>query len=279
METLLFSICLENSNYAEAEAAYKRLTSEFQDFNEIRVSSISELEPIFSGMSEPEVRAYYVRSVLQFIFEQNYAFDFESLRRNTLDQATKLLNKINPLSLFVKSFSLQNVLGSHLVPVDRRVLDATIWLGLAGPKADYKAAAAALKSGVKKNDVPLFAYLMRCLSCDPALIPLFDLEEYPPPKDGYNPNEVAGRLPELFIESTKKRRKKKVVKKVEKKKTAANKKTPQKKVKKKPAAKKTTAKKAAAKTKKPAATKKKTVKKKTVKRPTTKKTAKKKKKK
>ena len=44
LETIMFAICLEDNSWADAEAAYKRLLEEYFDLNEIRVTSVSELE-------------------------------------------------------------------------------------------------------------------------------------------------------------------------------------------------------------------------------------------
>ena len=83
----------------------------------MRVSSISELNSVFEGMDEPELRSVRIRHVLHYVFEENYEFEYEGLRRKTLELATKQLNKIRDLSPFVKNFTLQVALGSHLVPI------------------------------------------------------------------------------------------------------------------------------------------------------------------
>src|SRR5882672_9707436 len=113
LETLLYAVCLENSTPDQAGAVYARLLNAFHDLNEVRVSSISELHPLFVDLSDPEWRAARVKSSLQYVFETNYAFDFESLRRKTADLATKQLSKIPSLSSFVRAYVMQRCLGSH----------------------------------------------------------------------------------------------------------------------------------------------------------------------
>ncbi|HID21814.1 MAG TPA: hypothetical protein EYP14_05365, partial [Planctomycetaceae bacterium] len=83
LETMLYAICLEDASFEQAEAAYERYFSDFFDLNELRVSSISELEPIFDGMPRPEWKALRVRTLLNEIFERHYAFECELLRRKT----------------------------------------------------------------------------------------------------------------------------------------------------------------------------------------------------
>ena len=47
LETMLYAVCLENSTQEQADAAYDRLHSIFNDMNEIRVSTYYELTPVF----------------------------------------------------------------------------------------------------------------------------------------------------------------------------------------------------------------------------------------
>jgi endonuclease-3 len=87
LETVLYAVCLENASVERADEAYAALETKFHDLNEIRVSSIAELEGAFAALDEPEWRALRVRSTLQYVFEKYFAFEFESLRKKTLEQA------------------------------------------------------------------------------------------------------------------------------------------------------------------------------------------------
>lgn len=166
LETLLYAICLENSTPDQAGAVYARLLNAFHDLNEVRVSSISELHPLFVDLSDPEWRAARVKSSLQYVFETNYAFDFESLRRKTADLATKQLSKIPSLSSFVRAYVMQRCLGSHILPLDDRMHSVLIWLGLSEKGESPDHAGEHLRSFVRKADAPLFCHLLGCLAND-----------------------------------------------------------------------------------------------------------------
>ena len=266
LETMLYGICLENANVDAADQAYARLFAQFHDFNEIRVSSVREIEPVFEGMADADWRGLRARYVLQHVFEKRYAFDFDHLKRKTHDLANKHLSKIKYLTPFVRFFTLHQTFGSHLVPADDCMCNAAIWLGLLEPKVTTKTASEALKSAVRKSDVPLFAHMLRQLACDPKLQFAFDLENTDVPNEGFDTAQSPGRLPELFKEGEDRAKRK-----PKKKKTATTKKTQTKKVKTKKVKKKATKHSAASRT---AKTKKKsTIKKKTVKKPVKKKSA------
>ncbi|GAB4149244.1 MAG: hypothetical protein Tsb009_23430 [Planctomycetaceae bacterium] len=262
LETILFGICLEDVPYSSAEAAYNRLFSDFHDLNEVRVSSFSELEQVFDSCTNPEWRSLRVRNTLYYVFEKQFAYDFEILRKKTQDLAAKELAKIDGLSSFVKTYTLQAALGNHVVPVDQMMTNAAIWLGLVDPGSTPEKASDALKPALRKSDTPLFCHLLRCFATDSALIRAIESHIKKAPEEGFDPNTAVERLTDLF-----KNPKKGIPRSSSRKKTTKKKTT--KKVAKKTAAKKTTA----AKRKKKTAPKKKTTKKVAVKKQAAKKKA------
>lgn len=167
LETLLYAVCLENSEPVKAASVYAKLLNAFHDLNEVRVSSISELQPTFVELDDPEWRAARVKGALQYVFETNYAFDFDSLRRKTAELATKQLGKIPSLSAFVRAYVMQHCLGSHILPIDDRMFAVLVWLGLAGREETPEQAGEHLRSFVRKADAPQFCHLLGCLANDP----------------------------------------------------------------------------------------------------------------
>jgi len=201
LETLLYAVCLEDASSAQADAAYERLWSAFHDLNELRVSSITELvHHVFEGMPDPDWRAHRVRNILQYVFEKHFEFAFEGLRRKTLELATKQLFKIRDLSPFVRNYALQTALETHIVPVDRLMTNASIWLGLVPANETPEQAAESLKSTARKVDVPVFSHYLRCLAVDPRLTRYFE-----PTKSAsaasHDPQTMVERLAELYKEA------------------------------------------------------------------------------
>ncbi|MCA9074516.1 MAG: hypothetical protein KDA93_05750 [Planctomycetaceae bacterium] len=167
LETMLFACCLEDARYADAEAAYKNLIETFHDLNEIRVSSISEVERSLESLDNAAWRALRVRDTLQYVFEKYYVFDFEPLRRKTMDAAVKQLAKIKCLSPFVQLYTLQHSLGAHVVPMDETLCEVIAWLGLIPQGLPPDKAAEEIKSSVRKPDAALLCHLLRELGADP----------------------------------------------------------------------------------------------------------------
>ncbi len=166
LETMLFAVCLEDNRWEQAETGLKRLIGSFFDLNEIRVSSVTELERALDGLSHADWKGMRIRAVLRHVFEGTYSFEFEKLRRMTLEQAIKALKKIQELSPFVRDFVLHEILGNHVVYLDQSMLTAARWLGLVPATADIAEASEYLKSGVRKSEVSEFCNLLKSLSTD-----------------------------------------------------------------------------------------------------------------
>lgn len=201
LETMLYAVCLENSTQEVADVAYDRLHSVFHDMNEIRVSTYYELTPVFEGLSEPEARAARVRAILQYVFEINFDFDFEPLKRKTLELAEKQLQKIRFITSFIQAHTLHTALGTHMIPIDDHMRDAAVWLGLAVPGATTHDASDGLKGAILKSDAPVFCHYLRSFASDPRLLPHFTKPK--PAPEGFDVDEMIDRAEDLIANADK----------------------------------------------------------------------------
>ena len=201
LETMLYAVCLENATHEQADAAYERLHSAFHDLNEIRVSTYYELTPVFDGLSDPDARAARIRAILQYVFEINFDFDFEPLKRKTLELAEKQLQKIRFITHFIQSHTLHLALGTHMIPIDEHMRDAAIWLGLATPGCSTAEASEGLKAAILKSDAPVFCHFLRAFANDSNLLPHFTKPK--PPAEGFDVAETLDRTEELVAAAAK----------------------------------------------------------------------------
>lgn len=200
VETMLFAACLEDNPWPAAEAGLKKVLASYFDLNEIRVSSISELEVALAPLKDADWKGLRIRSILRFVFETTYSYDFEKLRRQTQEQAVKLLKKVNDITPFIRDFVLQEILGTHVVVLDTSMLLAARWLGLVPVKADINEASEYLKGGLKKSETPEFCHLLRCLATDSKYAPRF----HEPLDFELSMNDVSDRFVELQSPSKRK---------------------------------------------------------------------------
>ncbi|SFH81326.1 HhH-GDP family DNA glycosylase [Planctomicrobium piriforme] len=204
-DTLLFAACLEDVGHDEAEAAYSRLLDGFFDLNEIRVSSVTEIQHSLGDISDADWKAMRIRESLQHLFEKFYAFDLEFLKRKTQEQAIKELSLIPHQSDFIRGYVVQHALGAHVIPVDGTLQRLLVWLGLAGPDTSCEEAGEELKPGIKKTDAPLLCHLLKCTATDAELIEHFT--DGPDEDEASDPFEGPHRLAELFKNPAKKKKK------------------------------------------------------------------------
>lgn len=216
LETHLFAACLEDSPYPAAEQAYQRLLDGFFDLNEIRVSSITEIQRALGDLRDADWKAMRLRDALQHTFEKYYAFDLEILKRKTQDVAIKELEEIPNQTSFIRLFTVQQALGAHVLPIDQTMNRVLIWLGLVDPEATPESASEDLKSAVKKSDAPLLCGLLKCVATDPKLSEEF--EELPDGEDLPDASTAAARLTSLFKSGVSKKSRKPAKKAVSRKK-------------------------------------------------------------
>jgi endonuclease-3 len=197
LETMLYAVCLENLSPDEADRCYARFQEQFPDLNEARVSQVSELERAFPGLADAEWRGFRLRAVLQFVFEKAFTFEFESLRKKTLDLAVKQLARLKHGTAFIRNYTLQWSVGAHVLPIDDAEKRLLVWLGLSSPEQSPEEIGEALKTSVRKADAPTFCGLLRMAATDPRVAPqLPELVNAPP--EGYDPATGIERLQELL---------------------------------------------------------------------------------
>ena len=197
LESLLYAACLEDSSEELADAAYARLISAFHDLNEIRVSTISEIEHELASLTHAEWRALRIRDVLQTIFESQYRFDLEHLKRKTQEAAVKELNRFRHISPFMKLHVIQNSLESHVLALDETMLAALVWLGQVDPGTPIERAAEELKSTIRKSDSVVFCQLLRAWVNDPPFRQTFRLLKKET-EQGIDPEATIARLEEVL---------------------------------------------------------------------------------
>ena len=217
LETMLFAACLEDNGWEAAEQGYDRLLRSYYDLNEIRVSSVAEIEGTLADLRAADWKGLRIRAILRFVFESTYTFEYERLNRLTLDSARKRLNKINSISPFIRRFTLQQSLGGYELALDSISTRAAIALGIVPLGFNEDQAADFLKPGVKKANTFAFAWYLRCLATDPKYIDRFGA-----PPDESKKTDVT-RVEEHFenIKKPPSRRKKSAAKKTPSAKSAS----------------------------------------------------------
>jgi endonuclease-3 len=169
LEQLLYAVLREGTTRDQAERAFRALQERFFDWNEIRVSSVREVEEVIEDLPGAEMRAQRLISLLQEVFETTFSFDLETLHKKGLKQAAKQLSRYEAVkgNDYAVAWVIQRSLGGHAVPLDEPTLRCLRRLGLIeGEGEDLEALRASLEHLVPKSRGPLFNELVSFLASE-----------------------------------------------------------------------------------------------------------------
>jgi hypothetical protein len=171
LEHMLFACCLENAHYDAAEKVFARLKHSFFDWNEVRVSTVTELAEAMKELPEPTSAANSLKKLLQGVFESTYSFDLEPVKKQNIGAGIKRLQQLEGATPFVVAYGVQAALGGHAIPLDRGALAILGILGMATQAEVASGNVAGLERAVAKNKGVEFGSLLHQLAADYIAVP------------------------------------------------------------------------------------------------------------
>src|SRR5690348_5520244 len=119
LEAVIYGLCHEGTTREQANQALSRFKDGFFDWNEVRVSTVEEVQDALAGLPESEGRAQRIRRFLRQLFERTYGFTLDALTKKSLKDAVKALHDYEAFSSdYVLATVIQQALGGHAIPVD-----------------------------------------------------------------------------------------------------------------------------------------------------------------
>ncbi len=170
LDHLLFACLLEDAGYEAAETALAALVHTFFDWNEVRVTSVSELCEVMAMLPDPRSAAQRIKQVLQAIFEKTYCFDLEDRRKKNLGETQKWLRELGATP-FVVSYVTQAALGGHSIGLDASTMRVMQIIDLASEKDVAEHCVPGLERAIPKSKGAEFASLLHQLGADFAANP------------------------------------------------------------------------------------------------------------
>ena len=166
LEHTLFACCLENAPYETANRIYEHLSKSFFDWNEVRVSTLTELSEAMHSLPDPLSAASNLKRVLQGVFESTYSFELETLKKQNISQAIKHLEKLGGTTPFILAYITQASLAGHAIPLDRGALDVLYVLGIISENEAKTGKVSGLERVIPKNKGVEFGSLLHQLAAD-----------------------------------------------------------------------------------------------------------------
>lgn len=168
LEAVIYGICHEGTTREGAEQALNRFRDQFFDWNEVRVSSIEEIQGVLAGQPDAEERANRLRRFLRQLFEKTYGFALDALTKKPLKDSIATLKKDFEAfhSDYVLATVIQQGLAGHAMPVDEPIRRGLVRLGIVDEGANLESIRSLLERAIPKNRGAEFVDLMEELTHD-----------------------------------------------------------------------------------------------------------------
>src|SRR4051794_9050423 len=167
LEAVVYGICHEDSTREQANQTLSRFKDDFFDWNEVRVSSVDEIQGVLVGLPDAETRAFRIRRFLRQLFEKTYAFNLDALAKKPLKDSLKILHEYEAFgSDYVTATVVQQALGGHAIPIDGSARRALERLGVVDADTDAATLRGMLERAVPKNRGTEFTDLLEELAHD-----------------------------------------------------------------------------------------------------------------
>jgi hypothetical protein len=165
LEHLLYACCLENARYDTADEAFAKLQL-YADWNEVRVTTITELSEAMSMLPDPDHAARRLKQTLQSVFETRYSYDLEYLKKNNLGKALKELEEFRGVTPFGLAYAGQHGLGGHNIAANQGVFEALVSVGVITESEARSGRIPGMERAIPKTKGLEFASLIHQLGVD-----------------------------------------------------------------------------------------------------------------
>lgn len=167
LESVVYGIAHEDATREQATQSLARFKDDFFDWNEVRVSSLEEIQSILAGTPDAEGRAFRIRRFLRQLFEKTYGFNLDPLAKKPQKESLKSLEEYDAFaSDYVLSSVTRLALAGHAIPVDASMARALHRLGIAEDTTDLPSLRGMLERAVPKNRGVEFSDLVEDLAHD-----------------------------------------------------------------------------------------------------------------
>ncbi len=169
IEHVLWSLLLWECTPVKAREAYKRFIDATTDFNELRVMLKPDFEELL-GPRYPLVseRAARIKMALHDVYNREHDVTLAHLHKAQKREARKYLDSIEGLPHFAAARVVAVSLGGHAVPVDEKLRERLIEMGVADDKSDVASLSGSLERAIKAADGPEAIALFEAWTADPS---------------------------------------------------------------------------------------------------------------
>jgi len=171
LEHALYASLLEDCPADLADEGLAKLEQDYFDWNEVRVTTVTELKGVLSRLPDSQKAAARLKGNLQAIFEEFYSFELDHLKKENLGKAVAKFEGLPSMSPFVLSYIIQHGLGGHSIPIDYSAMVVMLVTGIASQSEASAGRVPGLERAIPKSKGIEFAHLLHqpavALTIDP----------------------------------------------------------------------------------------------------------------
>ena len=160
ISVLIKTILSQNTSDRNSDRAFESLLASFGDWDEVADASIDDIADAIRIGGLGEVKARYIKRVLEEIRQRRGGFNLEFLKKLPLEEARDWLMELPGVGMKTASCVLLFSLGMPAFPVDTHVFRVAKRLGILTPKSSVEMAHHRLESLVPPHDVYRFHVLL-----------------------------------------------------------------------------------------------------------------------
>ncbi len=166
LEHLLYACCLESAMHEAADEAFAKLQQAYYDWNEVRVTTISELAEVMNCLPKASETASRLKRTLQSVFEAFYSFDLDGLRKENIGKSVKQLEQLNGVTPFAVAYVIQAGLSGHAIPISAGTLEMLRVIGIISDSEAEQQKVPGLERAIAKSRGVEFGSLLHQLGTD-----------------------------------------------------------------------------------------------------------------
>lgn len=160
LEHILYAALLEDAPTELADEGFAKCEQEFFDWNEVRVTSVTELAEVLTRFPSPPAAAARLKRCLQNVFETFYNFDLDHLKKENLGKAVAKFESMNGISPFVLAYLVQHGLGGHAIPVNAAAMQIMLHAGIVSEAEAQSGKVPGLERAIPKSKAIEFSSML-----------------------------------------------------------------------------------------------------------------------
>ena len=130
METVILGALVASMPLSEVLKAWDIFRTQFVDWNEVRISSASEVAAVFPKAKDPLQLAMQLKDMLATIFERRHQLSLEFIRENSISETREFFKRSPVLPDLAKQLVLAYIKNQQLIPLESWAQGGLVRAGL-----------------------------------------------------------------------------------------------------------------------------------------------------